>query len=58
MAEIIQTERAARIMHITWDYCQQDRKEFVTPEHLLLAMMRDEIFVNTLSYYCRPTKLE
>jgi ATP-dependent Clp protease ATP-binding subunit ClpA len=58
MAEIIQTERAAKIMHITWEYCQQDRNEFVTPEHLLLAMMRDEIFVNTLSYYCRPTKLE
>lgn len=58
MAEIIQTERAARIMHITWDYCQQDRKEFVTPEHLLLALMRDTTFKNTLSYYCRPTKLE
>lgn len=58
MAEIIQTERAARILHITWDYCQQDRKEFVTPEHLLLAMMRDTTFKNTLSYYCRPTKFE
>jgi len=54
MAEIIQTERAAKIMHITWEYCQQDRNEFVTPEHLLLAMMRDEIFVNTLSDFSRP----
>ena len=57
MAEIRQTERAARILHIAWEYCQKDRNEFVTPEHLLLAMMRDEVFVNTLSDYCRPDKL-
>lgn len=57
MAEIKQTERAARIMHITWEYCQQYRNEFVTPEHLLLAMMRDEVFVHTLSDYFRPDKL-
>ena len=54
MAEIKQTERAARILHIAWEYCQKDRNEFVTPEHLLLAMMRDEVFVHTLSDFCRP----
>ena len=57
MAEIKQTERAARILHIAWEYCQKDRNEFVTPEHLLLAMMRDEVFVHTLSDFCRPDKL-
>ena len=57
MAEIKQTERAARILHIAWEYCQKDRNEFVTPEHLLLAMMRDEVFVNTLSDFCRPDKM-
>ncbi len=57
MAEIKQTERAARIMHITWECCQRYRNEFVTPEHLLLALMRDEVFVNTLSDFCRPDKL-
>ena len=57
MAEIKQTERAARILHIAWEYCQKDRNEFVTPEHLLLAMMRDEVFVNTLSDFCRPDKI-
>ena len=57
MAEIKQTERAARILHIAWEYCQKDRNEFVTPEHLLLAMMRDEVFVQTLSDYCRPDKM-
>ena len=57
MAEIRQTERAARILHIAWEYCQKDRNEFVTPEHLLLAMMRDEVFVQTLSDFCRPDKM-
>ena len=57
MAEIRQTERAARILHIAWEYCQKDRNEFVTPEHLLLAMMRDEVFVHTLSDFCGPDKM-
>ena len=57
MAEIRQTERAARILHIAMEYCQKDRNEFITPEHLLLAMMRDETFVNTLTDYCRPDAL-
>jgi len=57
MAEIRQTERAVRILHIAWEYCQKDRNEFVTPEHLLLAMMRDEVFVHTLSDFCRPDKM-
>ena len=57
MAEIRQSERAARILHIAWEYCQKDRNEFVTPEHLLLAMMRDEVFVHTLSDFCRPDKM-
>jgi ATP-dependent Clp protease ATP-binding subunit ClpA len=39
------------------EYCQKDRNEFITPEHLLLAMMRDETFVNTLTDYCRPDAL-
>ena len=57
MAEIRQSERAARILHIAWEYCKNDRNEFVTPEHLLLAMMRDEVFVQTLSDYYRPDKM-
>ena len=57
MAEIRQSERAARILHIAWEYCKNNRNEFVTPEHLLLAMMRDEVFVQTLSDYYRPDKM-
>jgi ATP-dependent Clp protease ATP-binding subunit ClpA len=57
MAEIKQTPRAARTLHIAMEYCQKDRNEFVTPEHLLLAMMRDDSFVHVLSHYCSPDKL-
>ena len=57
MAEIKHTERAARILHIAMEYCQKDRNEFVSPEHLLLAMMRDETFVHVLNDFCRPDKL-
>ena len=57
MAEIRQTERAARILHIAMEYCQKDRNEFVSPEHLLLAMLRDETFVQTLSNFYRPDTL-
>ena len=57
MAEIKQTERAARILHIAMEYCQRNRNEFVMPEHLLLAMMRDETFVQTLSDFYRPDTL-
>jgi len=54
MAEIRQTERAASILHIAMEYCRKDRNEFVTPEHLLLAMMRDESFVHVLATFTRP----
>ena len=57
MAEIRQSERAARILQIAWEYRQKDRNEFVTPEHLLLAMMRHEVFAHTLSDFCRPDKM-
>ena len=57
MAEIRQTERASRILHLTMKYCKDDKNEFASPEHLLLAMMRDETFVQTLADYCRPDLL-
>ena len=57
MAEIRQTERAARILHIAMEYSQKDRHEFVTPEHLLMAMLRDDTFVHVLNIFYRPDKL-
>ena len=57
MAEIRQTERAARILHIAMEYCQKDRHEFVTPEHLLMAMLSDDTFVRVLNIFYRPDTL-
>ena len=57
MAEIRQTERAANVLHRAMEYCQNDRNEFITPEHLLLAMMRDDSFVQTLADYARPDQM-
>ena len=57
MAEIKQTERAAKVLHIAMEYCRKGRNEFVTPEHLLLAMLRDENFVQTLNIFYGPDTL-
>ena len=54
MAEIKQTERASKVLQIAMEYCRHDRNEFVTPEHLLLAMMRDDSFVHVLADFARP----
>ena len=39
------------------EYCRKDRNEFVTPEHLLLAMLRDENFVHILNDFYGPDLL-
>jgi ATP-dependent Clp protease ATP-binding subunit ClpA len=57
MAEIKQTERAASVLHIAMEYCKKERHEFVSPEHLLLAMLRDENFVHILNIFYRPDTL-
>ena len=52
MAEIKQTKRAARMLSDTMKCCKEYRHEFIMPEHLLLVMMDDNEFYNTLdSYY-------
>ena len=50
MAEIKQTERAARILHIAWEYCQKDRNEFVTPGHMprILVEMKKVAYRSTM----------
>ncbi len=57
MPEIKQTQRAAKVLHIAMEYCRKDRNEFVTPEHLLLAMLREENFVHILSDFYEPDLL-
>ena len=53
MAEIKQTERAAGILHMAMEYCQKDRHEFVTPEHLLMAMLSNDTFVRVVNIFYR-----
>ena len=57
MAEIRHTERAARVLHLAMQYCQEDRHEFVLPEHLLLAMMSDENFAQVVNIFYSSDKL-
>ena len=57
MPEIKQTQRAAKVLHIAMEYCKKSRNEFVTPEHLLLAMLRDENFVHILNDFYGPDLL-
>ena len=57
MAEIKQTERAARTLHLAMDYSRKYRHEFVLPEHLLLAMMQDDSFKRILNIFYSPEKL-
>ena len=39
------------------EYCQKDRHEFVTPEHLLMAMLSDDTFLRVLNIFYRPDTL-
>jgi len=57
MAEIKQTERAAKVLHIAMEYCQKGRTEFIMPEHLLLAILHDENFVRVLNIFYEPDTL-
>ena len=57
MAEIRQTERASKCLRKALEYCKEGRNEFVTPEHLLLAMLLDNNLVQTLGVYGRPDTL-
>jgi len=51
MAEIHQTPRAAKMLSDTMKCCKGYRHEFVMPEHLLMVMMDDNEFYNTMDTY-------
>ena len=44
MAEIKQTERAARVLSDAMACCREYRHEFIMPEHLLLTLIDDSNF--------------
>ncbi|MBQ4391519.1 MAG: ATP-dependent Clp protease ATP-binding subunit ClpA [Prevotella sp.] len=57
MPEIKQTERASRVLCNAVECCKEERHEFVTPEHLLLALLDEDIFEQVLDTYYRPDEL-
>jgi ATP-dependent Clp protease ATP-binding subunit ClpA len=57
MPDIKQTERATEVMQTAVDFCKEERHEFVTPEHLLLALLEEETFSHVLGIFCQREKL-
>ena len=54
MAEIIQSERASKILKETWECCKEYRHEFVMPEHLLFVLTDEFNFNKTLNIFYSP----
>ena len=57
MAEIKQTERAARVLSDAMACCREYRHEFIMPEHLLLTLIDDSNFCKALNIFCTPEVL-
>ena len=51
MAEIKQTDRAAKVLRDTMECCKSYRHEFIMPEHLLLTLVDDFYFGKTLDIF-------
>ena len=52
MEDIIPTQRLNSIIQDSVSYCKKHRHEFITPEHMLDALLRNDTFCETLDYYC------
>ena len=57
MADIKQTQRAAKALRFALDCCKEYRHEFVMPEHFLLALTDDYTFNQVLSSFYPPESL-
>ena len=57
MAELKQTERAKRLLNEALECCVSYRHEFITPEHLLLVLLTDDVFYQALNDFADPTEL-
>ena len=51
MADIQQTDRTANVLAKAIEFCQEYRNEFITPEHLLIAMLNEQSFAQTLNLF-------
>ena len=57
MAELKQTERVKRLLGEALECCVSYRHEFITPEHLLLVLLTDDVFYRALNDFTAPTEL-
>ena len=57
MAEIKQTDRAAKVLRNTMKCCKTYRHEFVMPEHLLLTLIDDYNFNRVMAAFYSPEVL-
>ena len=57
MAEIKQTDRAAKVLRDTMKCCKGYRHEFVMPEHLLMTLIDDFNFNKALTLFYSPEVL-
>ena len=58
MSEKIYTERVQRIMRRAIGICEERRNEFLTPEHLLYALMFDDSFNESLDCFYPAMEIE
>ena len=59
MPEIRMTEELNTVIQDAVDYCIEHRHEFLTPEHILDALLRTNTFCEIVDFYCSlPTLLE
>ena len=57
MPDIQQSERTRELFYRAMEICTKYRHEFLTPEHLLLAMLEDLSFFGPLVSYCSLSDL-
>ena len=57
MAEIRQTERAAKLLTQAFECCKQYRHEYITPEHLMMVMIDEYNFNQALNVFMPPEVL-
>lgn len=58
MTNIPQTERSIKVLNRALEYCKGFRHEFITPEHVLMALAEEANFAYTLLNYYSPNKIK
>lgn len=58
MTNIPQTNRSIKVLTQALEYCKEFRHEFITPEHVLMALAEEPDFAYTLLNYYSPNKIK